>query len=167
VQEEVSRQIVDMLRLKLTNELRQRIAKKHTDNSEAYQLYLKAVHYRMKDTPEDLRKSKQYYEQAIDADPSYALAYAGLSNCYGLMGASGEIPPKEAWPKMEAAALRATQLDPNLAGVHESLAGVSFLYKWDWVNTEAEIKRSLALDPNGAETHLLYSMYLRTMHRFR
>jgi len=166
VQEEVSRQIVDMLRLKLTNELRQRIAKKHTDNSEAYHLYLKAVHYLMKDTPEDLRKSKQYYEQAIDADPTYALAYAGLSNCYSLMGASGEIPPKEAWPKMEAAALRAAQLDPNLAGVHMSLAGVSFLYKWDWVNTEAEIKRSLALDPNGAETHLLYSMYLRAMHRF-
>jgi len=166
VQEEVSRQIVEMLRLKLTNKQRQRIAKKHTENPEAYQLYLKAVHYRMKDTPEDLRKSKQYYEQAIDADPSYALAYAGLSDCYGLMGHSGEIPPKEAWPKMEAAALRAAQLDPNLGGVHESLAGVSFLYKWNWASTEREIKLSLALDPNGAETHLLYSMYLRTMHRF-
>ena len=67
---------------------------------------------------------------------------------------------------MEAAALRAAQLDPNLGGVHESLAGVSFLYKWNWASTEREIKLSLALDPNGAETHLLYSMYLRTMHRF-
>ena len=166
VQEEVSRQIVDMLRLKLTNEQRQRIAKKHTDNSEAYQLYLKGLHYQMKDTPDDLRKSRQYYEQAIDVDPSYALAYAGLSECYSFMAYSGEIPPKEAWPKMEAAALRAAQLDPNLAGVHESLAAMSFLYKWDWASTEREIKRSLALDPNGAAAHGLYSIYLRTMHRF-
>jgi serine/threonine protein kinase len=166
VQEEVSRQIADMLRLKLTNEQRQRIEKKYTDNPEAYQLYLKGVHYRMKDTPEDLRKSRQYYEQAIDADPSYALAYAGLSECYGFMAYSGEIPPKEAWPKMEGAALRAAQLDPNLARVHESLAAVSFLYKWDWPTTEREIKRALALDPNGAEAHGLYSIYLRTMHRF-
>ena len=165
VQEEVSRQIVDMLRLKLTNELRQRIAKKHTENPEAYQLYLKGVHYRMKDTPEDLRKSKEYYEQAIDADPSYALAYAGLAHCYAFMAYSSEISPKEAWPKMEAAALRAAQLDPNLGGVHDALAAVSLIYKWDWASTETEIKRSLALEPNG-DAHGLYSMYLRTMHRF-
>src|SRR5438093_10917758 len=86
-------------------------------------------------------------KQAIDADPSYALAYAGLSECYGFMAYSGELPPKEAWPKMEATALRAAQLDPNLAGVHESLAAVSFIYKWDWVNSETEIKRCLTPDP--------------------
>jgi len=84
VQEEVSRQIADMLRLNITNEQRQRIAKKYTDNPEAYQLYLKGRHYQLKDTPDDLRKSRQYYEQAIDADPSYALAYTGLSEYYGL-----------------------------------------------------------------------------------
>jgi eukaryotic-like serine/threonine-protein kinase len=166
VQEEISRQIADMLRLKLTNEQRQQIAKKYTDNPEAYQLYLKGRHYQLKDTPEDLKKSRQYYEQAIDADPSYALAYAGLSECYSFMAYSGELPPKEVWPKIEATALRAAQLDPNLAGVRESLAAVSFLYKWDWVNTETEIKRSLTLDPNHAEAHGLYSIYLRTMHRF-
>jgi eukaryotic-like serine/threonine-protein kinase len=165
VQEEISRQIADMLRLKLSSEQRQRVAKKYTDNPEAYQLYLKGAHYRLKDTPEDLKKSRQYYEQAIDADPSYALAYAGLAECYGFMAYSGELPPKEAWPKVEATALRAAQLDPNLAGVRESLAAVSF-FKWDWVNTETEIKRSLTLDPNHAEAHGLYSIYLRTMHRF-
>ena len=105
-------------------------------------------------------------KQAIDADPSYALAYAGLAEYYGFMAYSGEMPTKEAWPKMEAAALHAAQLDPNLAGVHESLAAVSFLYKWDWATTEREIKRALALDPNGAEAHGLYSIYIRTMHRF-
>src|SRR2546426_3871304 len=115
VQEEVSRQIVDMLRLKITNEQRQRISKKYTDNAEAYQLYLKGRHYQLKDTPDDLKKSRQYYEQAIDADPSYALAYTGLAGYYGFMGYSGELSPKEAWPPMEAAALRAEQLDPELA----------------------------------------------------
>jgi serine/threonine protein kinase len=165
VQEEVSRQIVDMLRLKLTNEQRQRIAKKYTENSEAYQLYLKGRHHQLKDTPEDLKKSRQYYEQAIDADPSYALAYTGLSEYYGFMAYSGEMSPKEAWPKLEAAALRAAQLDPNLGAAHRELAAASFIYKWDWASTEREIKRSIALDPSEAETHFLYSMYLRTMHR--
>jgi serine/threonine protein kinase len=165
VQEEVSRQIVDMLRLKLTNEQRQRIAKKYTENSEAYQLYLKGRHHQLKDTPEDLKKSRQYYEQAIDADPSYALAYTGLSEYYGFMAYSGEMSPKEAWPKLEAAALRAAQLDPYLGAAHRARAAASFIYKWDWASTEREIKRSIALDPSEAETHFLYSMYLRTMHR--
>ena len=122
MQEEVSRQIADMLRLNITNEQRQRIAKKYTDNPEAYQLYLKGRHYQLKDTPDDLRKSRQYYEQAIDADPSYALAYTGLAGYYGYVAYSGEISPKEAWPQMEAAALRAVQLDPNLAETHLNLA---------------------------------------------
>jgi TolB-like protein len=166
VQEEVSRHIADMLRLKITNEQRQRISKKYTDNAEAYQLYLKGRHYQLKDTPEDLRKSRQYFEQAIDADPNYALAYGGLSEYYGFMGYSGEISPKEAWPAMEAAALRAAQLDPELAAAHRELAAVSLIVKWDWVTAEKEIKRSIELDPNDAETHFTYSMLLRTMHRF-
>jgi TolB-like protein len=148
VQEEVSHQIADMLRLRLTNEQRQRLTKKYTDNSEAYQLYLKGRHY-----------------QAIDADPNYALAYAGLSEYYGFMGYSAEISPKEAWPKMEAAALRAAQLDPDLGTAYRELAAVSLICKWDWASTEKEIKRAIELEPNEAEAYFLYSMYLRTMHR--
>ena len=166
VQEEVSRHIADMLRLKITNEQRQRISKKYTDNAEAYQLYLKGRHYQLKDTPDDLRKSRQYFEQAIDADPNYALAYSGLSEYYGFMGYSGEIPPGEAWPPMEAAAQRAAQLDPELPAAHRELAAVSLIAKWDWVTAEREIKRSIELDPNDAETRFTYSMLLRTMHRF-
>ncbi len=166
VQEEVSQHIADMLRLKITNEQRQRISKKYTDNAEAYQLYLKGRHYQLKDTPEDLTKARQYFEQAIDADPNYALAYAGLSEYYGFMGYSGEISPKEAWPPMEAAALRAVQLDPDLPAAHREIAAVSLIAKWDWVTAEREIKRSIELDPNDAETHFAYSMLLRTMHRF-
>jgi len=165
VQEEVSRHIADMLRLKITNEQRQRISKKYTDNAEAYQLYLKGRHYQMKDTPEDLKKSRQYYEQAIDIDPNYALAYAGLSEYYGFMAYSGEMSPKEAWPPMEAAAQRAAQLDPGLGAAHRELAAVSLIAKWDWPSAEKEMKRSITLDPNDAEGHFGYSMLLRTMHR--
>jgi Tfp pilus assembly protein PilF len=166
VQEEVSRHIADMLRLKITNEQRQRISKKYTDNAEAYQLYLKGRHYQMKDTPEDLKKSRQYYEQAIDVDPNYALAYAGLSEYYGFMAYSGEMSPKEAWPPMEAAAQRAAQLDPELGAAHRELAAVSLIAKWDWPSAEREMKRSITLDPNDASGHFAYSMLLRTMHRF-
>ena len=155
-----------MLRLTITNEQRQRISKKYTDNAEAYQLYLKGRHYQLKDTPEDLKKSRQYFEQAIDADPNYALAYAGLAGYYGFMGYSGELSPKEAWPPMEASARRAEQLDPELAAAHRELAAVSLIAKWDWVGTETEIRRSIALDSNDAGAHFTYSMLLRTMHRF-
>jgi eukaryotic-like serine/threonine-protein kinase len=166
VQEEISRQIADMLRLQLTNEQRQRIAKKYTDNPEAYQLYLKGLHYQLKDTPEDLTRSRQYYEQAIDADPNYALAYVGLSGYYGFMTYSGEISPKEGWPKTEAAAMHAAQLDPNLGIVHNHLAIVNLIYKWDWPGAEREIKRALELDANNPLIYFTDSMYLRTMHRF-
>jgi Tfp pilus assembly protein PilF len=166
VQEEVSRQIADMLRLKLTNEQKQRIAKKHTDNPEAYQLYLKGHHYLLKDTPEDLKQSRLYFEQAIDMDPAYALAYVGLAHYYGFMAYSGEMSPREAWPKSEAAAHRAAQLDADLDGVHNALAALNFFHKWDWAGTEREMKRSLELNPNDAESHSFYSVYLRTMRRF-
>jgi eukaryotic-like serine/threonine-protein kinase len=165
VQEEISRQIADMLRLKLTNEQRQRISKKYTDNPEAYQLYLKGLHYQMKDTPEDLAKSRQYYEQAIDADPNYALAYVGLAGYYGFMTYSGEISPKEGWPKAEAATRHAAQLDPNLGIVHSHLAVVNLIYKWDWPGAEREIERALESDANDPVIYFADSMYLRTMHR--
>jgi eukaryotic-like serine/threonine-protein kinase len=166
VQEEISRQIADMLRLKLTEEQRQRIAKKYTDNPEAYQLYLKGLHYQLKDTPEDLTRSRQYYEQAIDADPNYALAYAGLSGYYGYMTYLGELPPKEGWPKAEAAAIRAVELDPTLGIVHSHLGTLKLMYRWDWAGAEREIKRALELDPNEPLNYSSYSMYLRTTHRF-
>ena len=166
VQEEVSRQIADMLRLNLTNEQRQAASQGHTTNAEAYQLYLKGRHYLLKDTPEDLQRARMYYEQAIDADPTYAPAYAGLSNYYGYMGYSGEMSPSEAWPRLEAAAVKAAQLDPNLGGAHSAMAAVKFFYYQDWAGTEKELQRSLELNPNDAEVHSFYSVYLRGMRRF-
>jgi serine/threonine protein kinase/Flp pilus assembly protein TadD len=166
VQEEISRQIVDMLRLNLTNEQREAVARTHTTNAEAYQLYLKGRHYLLKDTPEDLQRARMYYEQAIDADPTYAPAYAGLSDYYGYMVYSGEMAPSEAYPKVEAAAVKAAQLDPKLGGAHSALAAAKFFYHWDWAGTENELQRSLELNPNEAEAHGFYSIYLRAMRRF-
>lgn len=166
VREEVSHQITDMLRLKLTQEQRQRISRKQTVNPEAYQLYLKGRHYQLKDTPEDLRKSREYYEQAIDADPGYAPAYVGLAQFYGYMGWAGEIPPGEAGARQEAAAIRATQLDPSSGLAHCEQGIVSLFYKWNWTAVERETERCLALSPNEAEAHFSHAIYLRTMRRF-
>jgi len=166
VREEVSHQITDMLRLKLTPEQRQRISRKQSVNPDAYQLYLKGRHYQLKDTPEDLRKSREYYEQAIDADPSYALAYSGLAQFYGYMAWAGEIAPIEAGARQEAAAIRATQLDPSLGIAHCEQAVASLFYKWDWAASEKESQPCIALSPNEAEAHFSYAIYFRTMRRF-
>jgi DNA-binding winged helix-turn-helix (wHTH) protein/TolB-like protein len=166
VQEEVSRQITDMLRLTLTQEQRQRISRKLTVDPEAYQLYLKGRYYQLKDTPEDLRKSREYYEQAIDADPSYAPAYNGLAQFYGYMAWAGELSPTEAGAKQEAAAARAMELDPSLGIAHCETAIVSLFYKWNWTAVEKETKLCLTLSPNEAEAHFSYAIYLRTMRRF-
>ena len=166
VQEEVSRQITDMLRLTLTEEQRERISRKQSVSPEAYQLYLKGRHYQLKDTPDDLRKSRQYYEQAIDAEPSYAKAYLGLAQYYGYMAWAGEISAREAAPKQEAAATRATQLDPSLGTAHCELGMVDLFYKWDWANAEREKQQCIALSPTEGEIHFFDAFYLRTMRRF-
>jgi TolB-like protein/DNA-binding winged helix-turn-helix (wHTH) protein len=165
VREEISRQVTDMLRLKLTPEQRQRIFRSQAVSPDAYQLYLKGRHYQLKDTPEDLKKSRDYYEQAIDAEPGYALAYQGLAQYYGYMGWAGEIPPSEAGAKQEAAVTRALELDPSLGLAHCEMGAVKLFYKWDWENSKNETQRCITLSPNEAQPHFFYALYLRTMRR--
>ena len=166
VQEDVSRQITEVLRVKLTEEQRERISRQQNVNPEAYHLYLKGRHYQLKDTPDDLKKSREYYEQAIDVDPSYAPAYVGLAQYYGYMAWAGEISPREAGPRQEAAATRAVQLDPSLGTAHCELGAVNLFYKRDWATVGRETQNCIALSPNEAEAHFTYAIYLRTMHRF-
>ncbi len=165
VQDEISGEIYEKLRLRLTGEdHKKRLIKRHTDNTEAYQLYLRGRYHTSKATREGLQKGIDYFHQAIQVDPAYALAYSGLAEAfYGLSGA--HEPPKEAMPKARAAALKALEIDDTLAEAHASLALVKVFYDWDWTGAETEYRRAIELNPGYASAHHWYGWYLALMGR--
>src|SRR4030095_11051295 len=124
VQEEISREISSKLRIKTQGEERKQLAKRHTENTEAYQLYLKGRYYWNKRTQEDLKKGIGYFQQAIDIDPNYALAFAGLADSYIIFGNFCLMPPKGVYPKARGAAQKALEIDGNLAEAQVSMAFV-------------------------------------------
>src|SRR5262249_33065020 len=143
LQSEIAREISEKLRLKLTGEQRERLAKAQTENAEAYQLYLQGRYYWNKRTDEALIKSGEYFQRAIEKDPNYALAYAGLSDSYTVMAFYGQMPPKEAWRKSEEAAVKALAIDDTLGEAHFSLAVVKGGYDWNWPGAGREFKRAI------------------------
>src|SRR5438105_2396362 len=159
LQEDIAREISTKLRLKLSGEEERRLTKRHTENIEAYQLYLKGRYHSAEPSREGLFKGLYYLHQAIEKDPNYALAHVGLAGNYG---AASEylLPPKEAAPKAKEAARRALELDENLAEAHMSLAGVLLYFDQDWQGTEAELRRAIELNPNSASAHESYADYL-------
>ncbi len=162
-QREIAREIVDKLKLKVSGE-EKGIAKHYTESNEAYQLYLKGRFYWNKRTGEALWKSIDYFNQAIEKDPNFALAYAGLADCYVVPAI--QLPPREAMPKAKAAAMRALELDETLAEAHTSLARVLATYDWDWTGAEKEYKRALELNPRYAIAHQWYGGWFSAMgHR--
>ncbi|HEY8225531.1 MAG TPA: protein kinase [Pyrinomonadaceae bacterium] len=164
-QREIAREIVDKLKLKVSGE-EKGLAKHYTESNEAYQLYMKGRFYWNKRTAYALHKSVEYYEQAIQRDPSFALAYAGLADTYSLLGgpeAGGDMPPIEALPKAKAAALKSIELDGSLAEPHVSLGHVSYFYDRDWVVAEREFKRAIELNPNYPIAHHWYAIFLSTV----
>lgn len=164
VQSEIAQAVSTGLRLKLTRVDEQQLAKRYTDNVEAYQLYLKGQYVWKKHTEEDLQKSIEYFNQAIEKDPNYALAYARLSGSYGVLG-NNYLPPHEAFPKAKAYAAKALEIDEMLAEAHTAMGAVRVLYEWNWAEAEREFKRALVLDPNDADAHDLYAVYLDAMGR--
>ncbi len=160
VQDEITLSVVDALKLKLFGEAKAAVLKRHTDNAEAYQLYLKGRYHWYKATPEGCRQSRDYFERAIDLDPTYALGYAGLSEYYGFCAAMGMMPANEGWVKAEAAMAKAQELDDTLPEVHNGLAAIKMFYYRDWREAERELKRAIELNPKFAEVHLLYSFCL-------
>src|SRR6266498_1383599 len=163
-QQDIAREIVDKLKLKVSGD-EKGLAKHYTENNEAYQLYMRGRFYWNKRTAEALHKSVEFYEQAIQRDPGFALAYAGLADTYSLLGgpeAGGDMPPIEALPKAKAAALRSIELDGSLAEPHVSLGHVSYFYDRDWVAAEREFKRAIELNPNYAVAHHWYAIFLST-----
>lgn len=164
-QREIAREIVEKLKLRVSGE-EKALAKHYTDDNEAYQLYMKGRFYWNKRTSVALHKSVEYYEQAIQRDPSFALAYAGLADTYALLGgpeAGGDMRPSESLPKAKAAALKAIQIDESLAEPHVSLAHVRYFYDRDWVSAEREFKRAIELNPTYPVAHHWYAIFLSTI----
>jgi eukaryotic-like serine/threonine-protein kinase len=166
VQDELSSQISDKLRLRLTSEEKQRLTKRYTDNAEAYQLYLKGRYYWNKRSPDGVQKSIEYLNRAVDNDPGYALAYAGLADSYNLMSFFNVVPPREAMPKAKAAAAKALEIDPDLAEAHIALAWASFTYDWDWPAATKHFDQAITLNRESVMNHTYYPFYLAVAGRF-
>jgi eukaryotic-like serine/threonine-protein kinase len=165
LQSEISREISEQLRLTLTGEQEKRVTKHYTENAEAYQAYLKGRYYWNKRTGDDLKKAIEYFNQAIARDPSYALAYAGLADCYIVIPNYADVSAQDAYTKAKNAALKALQLDDSLAEAHTSLGGIRSDYEWDFAGAEKELKRAIELNLNYATGHHWYAEYLSTMGR--
>ena len=159
LQTEIANEVSTNLRLKLTRSDEQQLAKRYTENSEAYQLYLKGQYEWKKHTKEDLLKGIEYYNKALEKDPNYVLAYAGLATSYTVLG-NDYLPPNDAYPKASIYALRALELDDTLAEPHTAMGAVKLYYDRDWANVEKELNRARVLDPNNADAYLIYGDYL-------
>jgi len=165
VDSEISREIADKLRLRLTGTEQERLTKQYTDNSEAYQLYLKGLYSTRKYTKEGLEKGAEYFRQAIALDPNYALPYAGYAYNMGL-AQDWFSPAHETMPAAKAAAEKALQLDDNLDQAHTMLADVYFFYDYNLPAAESEFKRAIQISPNSAFAHGFYGWYLTSVKRF-
>jgi TolB-like protein/DNA-binding winged helix-turn-helix (wHTH) protein/Tfp pilus assembly protein PilF len=168
LQNRVSSAIVEEIRINLTPEEKERLARTPAVTPAAYENYLKGRFYWNKRSDENLNRAIDYFEKATTDDPHYALAYAGLADCYGIIGAAifGTMPSGEAAPKAKAAALKALELDPSLAEAATSLATVKFNYDWDWSGASSEFQRAIQLNPNYATAYQRYSLYLIAMGNF-
>jgi TolB-like protein/DNA-binding winged helix-turn-helix (wHTH) protein/Tfp pilus assembly protein PilF len=167
LQNRVSSAIVNEIRINLTPEDRERLAKTPAVTPDAYEAYLKGRYYWNKRTDENLTKAIGYFEEATSKDQNYALAYAGLSDCYAIISATifGGMPASVSAPKAKAAARRALEIDPTLAEAETSLATVRFNYDWDWPGAATGFERSIHLNPSYATAYQRYSLYLMAMGR--
>jgi tetratricopeptide (TPR) repeat protein len=165
LQGDMAREISSKLRLKLTAEEERQLTKPDTENIEAYQLYVKGRYYAGKGTQDGLSRGLEYFRQAIDKDPNYALAYDGLAKYY-LYAEGWFLAPKDAMPKAREAAKKALELDGKLAEAHTSVGVVLHLFDWDWPGAEREFERAIELNSGHATAHECYAMYLVTMGRF-
>jgi len=167
LQDEISMSIVDNLKLELLGKEKTKLVKQYTQNLEAYELYLKGRYFWNKRTGEGMKKSVRYFEQAIEEDPIYALAYAGLAYSYVTLGEWNILPAKEVFPKAKGAAKKALEIDNSLAEAHCPLGAVKCNFEWDWKGAEREYKLAIELNPNDASAHQWYSEYLVMMGRFK
>lgn len=165
--EEIAEDISEQLRLKLTGEEKKNLAKRYTDNTEAYQYYLKGRYFvTSKRTEEWIKKGIEYFQKAIDLDPNYALAYSGIAEAYGFLASStGGWSPHKAYPKAEAAAMKALELDDSLGEAHCSLGFSRLLYDWNFEEAEHHFLEAMRLSPNYPNAHDGYGFYLKAVGR--
>jgi serine/threonine-protein kinase len=166
VQEEISWQISEALRLKLTVAQKKKLRKRATVNPEAHHAYLRGRHHWNNWTPEGFRRAVEQFQAAIDLDPAYAAAYAGLGDTYGAMAYYAHIDPRDGFARARAAAERALELDSDLAEAHVTLALGKLFAHWDWPGAEAAVKQALKLNPKLAVAHSVYAIFLTSSGRF-
>jgi len=165
LQSDIARDVSGRLKAKLTGAEQQRIAKNYTENTEAYQLYLRGRYHWNKRRGDDIKKSIEYFQQAIDKDPTYALAYAALAEGY-IVAASYRVgSPKDNYALSHAAAAKAIEIDPTLAEAHNALASL-LSNEWRFADAEAEWQKALELNPNYATAHQWYAEQLNSMGRY-
>jgi len=165
MQQEMSKEISERLRMSLSGEEEKRFTKPTTENGEAYQAYLKGRYYWNKRTGAGIQKGIDYFQQAVRLDPSYALAYTGLADSFSLLPQYSATPISEVAAKARSAATRAVELDPELAQAHASLAQVVWLLDWDFGKAEQELRRAIELNPNYATAHHWLGLLLTQLGR--
>jgi serine/threonine protein kinase/Tfp pilus assembly protein PilF len=165
IQDEISLAIVDKLKVKLLGEERSGLVKRHTVNQEAHNLYLKGLYFWNRRHEGGMKRAMECFRQAINRDPSYALAHVGVADTFNITGMFGYLPPKEAFPKALAAAKRALEIDDTLGEAHASLGFARTFYEWDWPAAENEFIRAIELSPNYATAHEWYGLLLSATGR--
>jgi tetratricopeptide (TPR) repeat protein len=159
VQEAIAWQISEALRLKLSGAQKKRLKKRATVNAEAYQEYLRGRYHWNSWTPDGFRRALDHFERAIGHDPLYAEAWAGLGDTFGAMAYYGLAQPSDAYPRSRAAALRASELNPDLADPYSTLGIERMFHAWNWSEAKVLFKKAIALNPKLARAHLLYALY--------
>lgn len=165
IEREISAEIAEQLRLRLSGEEKRRLSTEATRNPEAYRLYLQGRYWWNRRTEESLKKSTEYFEQAIELDPNYAQAWTGLADSFLNLGSQGALPPAEAFPRVQSAASRAIEIDPELADPHATLGHLKTVYEWDWPGAEREFRRAIELNPEFATAHHWYAFHLESVGR--
>lgn len=160
LQRDIARDVSDRLRPELSVTEQKRVAKNYYTTSEAQQLYMKGRFHWNKRDVRDFQKAVQYFDQASQKDPNFALAYTGAADTYSLMPLYGAYKPTEYFPKAKEAALKALELDPNLSEAHASLGYLAYTYDYDWDGAEEHLKTALRLNPNYATAHQWYAEHL-------
>jgi serine/threonine-protein kinase len=166
IQEEVSKKISQNLRLRLSGEDEEKLARRYTNDAEAYQLYLKGRYFWNKRNEEGFRNGIEYFKRAEEKDPTFALAFSGLADSYALLCDIGAVRPADEMPKAKAAAQKAVDADAGLAEAYTSRAFVRLAYDWDWLGAQSDFQQALKLNPKYPTAHQWYASYLMQMGKF-